>query len=114
MKKYLLFFLSLMIGVVTFTSCGDDEDGPKISDLEKKYFKIENANYIDKSFPTKTIDDKIEGLSVNPKALAGGMNFITITSLKKYKKFFVGVKGVNGYWESSNNSSRASSINEAV
>lgn len=108
MKKYLLFFLSLMIGVVTFTSCGDDEDGPKISDLEKKYFKIENANYIDKSFPTKTTDDKIEGLSVNPKALAGGMNFITITSLKKYKKFFVGVKGVNGYWESSNNSSRTS------
>ncbi|MBS5527675.1 MAG: hypothetical protein KHX42_05910 [Prevotella sp.] len=97
-----LFYYILLIAVLSLpfslTSCSDDEDNIKTNDLEKKYFSIENATYSDETFPTSTNNTNIEGLSINEKALTGGMNFITVVTEKAYRKFFVGVKGVKGYY----------------
>lgn len=97
MKKIFMFFCSLCVSVGLFTSCSSDDE-VKVSELEKSYFSIENAVYEGGTFPVSTNGTAIDGLSINSKALTGGMNFITVITEQVYKKFFIGVKGVEGYW----------------
>ena len=89
---------SLFLGMMAFVAC-DDDDKDSISELEKNYFSIENATFKGGSIPAATTTNTIQGLSINNRALSGGMNFITIISPTQYKKFFVGAKNVDGYWE---------------
>lgn len=80
-------------------SCSDDDNSPATSELEQEYFSIENAQYQDGQFPSATVPTTLQGVSVNDRALSGGMNFITIVSDVRYNRFFIGVQGVEGYWE---------------
>lgn len=99
MKNLMLVFAMLFVSVgFIMTSCSNDDEEVAVSELEKSYFSIENATYTAGEFPTPTSGEAIDGLSINSQALTGGMNFITIVTEKVYKKFFVGVKGVDGYW----------------
>lgn len=99
MKKYLMLFCALCLGAsaVVVSSCKSDDD--KVSKLEQEYFSVENGTYRDGQFPAGTPGHTLSGISVNRNALTGGMNFVTIVSQTAYKRFFVGVKDVPGYWE---------------
>lgn len=105
MKKLLLNLL-LVLGVVGFSACSVSDNpvdptptpgGPSL--LEKYYFSIVDATYVDAAMPTPTITSGIGGITMNGQAIAGGSNIVTITTQTEYEKFFVGVKNVNGYWE---------------
>ncbi|MCD8285019.1 MAG: hypothetical protein LUB62_02175, partial [Prevotellaceae bacterium] len=69
------------------------------SELAREYFSIEGATYLSGDFPQSTTNAEIQGLTLNSQALSGGFNFVTIVSETTYRKFFVGVKGVSGYYE---------------
>ena len=96
MKKVLLTLCSLCMGMVLLQSCcKGDEGNPPVNPggtWESRNMTIENATYQEGAFPTTTDGSSISGLSINPRALPGGMNIITIVTKKKYKKFYVGLK----------------------
>ena len=77
-----------------FSSCSDKDDEPE---LETKYFSIEGADYRSGEQPEG--DAAIGSVQCNDRALAGGMNFISISSPEECEKFFVSVEGVDGYLE---------------
>ncbi len=93
--------MTVIVGVGIF-ACSDDDDktskGETMSVLETDYFSIEDATYHDGSFPEETIDEEIEGLSLNSQALTGGLNFVSIVTEDEYEEFYVGVEGVDGYF----------------
>lgn len=105
MKNVLKTCVLALIGLFVLASCSN-EDNPSTpdtpqgpSELEEYFFTIQNAVYKTGAIPTATIDEAIEGLQINTKAISGGQNIITITTTKEYKKFFVGAENVNGYLE---------------
>lgn len=123
MKKIIFSLCSLCVGMLMLHSCSSNDnptsepivtpDTP--SALEKDYLSIENAVYHEGTLPAATTSTTINGLSINQRALQGGMNIITVVTDKTYKRFFVGVKGVPGYWiytpETGNTTTRAASSN---
>lgn len=109
MKKNLfLALVAIVSAVFAFTSC-NKEDG--LSELEKQYFTVDGATYKKGNMPKSTTSDMIQGIFTNPKALQGGMNFITVSSEKAYKRFFIGMKGEEGYFEYIPQTSRAAGYN---
>lgn len=113
MKKNLLLLCSLFMGLIIAISC-DSDDNDKISELEKNYFTIEDAVYRTGNIPEATTTSRIQGLSINNRALSGGMNFITIVSPTTYNRFFVAAKNVDGYWEYRPMTTRANTSGEYV
>ena len=120
MKKLLLNLL-LVLGVVGFSACSVSDNpvdptptpgGPSL--LEKYYFSIVDATYVDAAMPTPTITSGIGGITMNGQAIAGGSNIVTITTQTEYEKFFVGVKNVNGYWEVAPVAEGSGAANSAV
>jgi len=123
MRKIIFSLCSLCVGMLMLHSCSSNDnptneptvrpDTPSV--LETDYLSIENAVYHEGTFPAATTSTAISGLSINQRALQGGMNIITVVTDKTYKRFFVGVKGVPGYWiytpESGNATTRAASSN---
>lgn len=92
-------YASLVLAALTFASCSDDDKGPDSkSELEDKYFSIENATYTESAMPEATSASTIDGLTINNQALSGGMNLITIISQETYRKFFLGVEGIEGHY----------------
>lgn len=99
MKKQMFIWCFALLGGI-LVSCSDDNGGnPGTSELEQEYFSIENAQYQAGQFPAATSTETLDGITVNDRALSGGMNFITIVTEANYSRFFVGVQGVDGYWE---------------
>ena len=101
MNNCMRFMAFAMVAVVSlvFVSCsGKGDDGPEESGLSK-YLSMGNATYVDGSMPASS--GVLEGLSAsgNNRALAGGFNIVTVTSPAPLDKFYVGVEGVNGYYE---------------
>ena len=84
MKKVLLTMCSLFVGMVLLQSCckGDEANPPSNPGgaWETRNMTIENATYQEGAFPTPTDGSTISGLSINPRALPGGMNIITIVT----------------------------------
>ena len=103
MKKYLFAFFSMVGLVSALVACGSDSDSNSDEEklqqeVEKRYFTIDHSDFTEGSFPQATTEEKIDGFSVNQSALAGGMNFVTVVTEKTYNKFYIGLRGVNGYW----------------
>ncbi|MFU2358876.1 hypothetical protein [Prevotella sp.] len=99
MKKYFIFLLMALFAI-QFQSCSNDDDSKEqISELEKNYLSIENAVYNKGNIPAATTDEKIDGIDMSNQVMNGAMNYISIVTEKNIKKFFVGIKGVNGYFE---------------
>ena len=103
MKKVSRKFLNmlaiavLMMGFTFVAACDDDEnDGGSI--LEEEYFTIENATYHSGDMPASTTSTTFENITINDRALSGGLNFITIVTTTRYKCFYVAVKGIAGYY----------------
>jgi hypothetical protein len=74
------------------------QPGPQTNVLEEQYMSIEDAVYHEGDLPAATIQSVLTGLSVNQRALQGGMNFITIVADNNYRRYFIGVRGVPGYF----------------
>lgn len=98
MKK-LFYFLTMMLFAIQFPSCSSDDKEETTSELEKNYLSIENAVFKNGDFPTATIEEMIDGIDMSSQVMNGAMNYISIITEKKIQKFYIGVKGVDGFWE---------------
>ncbi|MCM1369309.1 MAG: hypothetical protein NC204_02935 [Candidatus Amulumruptor caecigallinarius] len=79
-----------------FTSCSND-DGPNGPALQNDYFTIDNGVFCEGAQPEGT--ESLDGVSYNNQALAGGLNYIMVSSAVEYAKFYVGIDGCEGYYE---------------
>jgi len=73
-----------------------EEDDTSIN--EGHYFDINNSQFREGSVPHGSCGDFFY-VNMNSMVLAGGTNWITIGSYVKYDKFYIGIEGVNGYYE---------------
>ncbi len=98
MKKiiYLVFYI---IFATTIQSCNDKDEVENISELEQKFFSIENATYKSSEMPMATTAEALEGLDMSNQVMNGAMNYITLITEQHVSKFFIGIKNVPGYWE---------------
>lgn len=112
MKKLSVLGLLLVLVLgLGFYSCSSDDDSASPSEsYSSELFTIDNAVFHNGAMPEATTDDEIDGVSYNDRALTGGMNFIVINDDKAYQKFYIGVKGVDGYWEYVPTQSRANDV----
>lgn len=95
---------------IQFQACSNDEDaGDSTSELEKNYLSIENAVYNNGEFPTATTNEVLDGIDMSSQVMNGAMNYVSIVTEKSIKKFFIGIKGVPGYWIYDPMSTRATS-----
>ena len=103
MKKYFWMLGLLMMSLAMFTSCSlfdfddDDEDEDVKTEMEKNYFRVKNASYVEGIMPQATTND-VPKVSVETESMKGGTNVIHIARDHSYKRIFIGVKGVRGYW----------------
>lgn len=93
--KYSAAALCAAVMTVGFVACSDDDKGEP--ELESKYLSIEGATYRSGDQPEG--NGALDGVQCNDRALAGGMNFISISSDEEYDMFYVSVEGVDGYLE---------------
>lgn len=96
MKKYFSILVLLSIGLMFTTACSSDNDDSVPQEV-KNYLKVENATYTEGSIPQATVSEKpkVETASTVQK---GGEAMIKVAKDRVYAKFFIGVKGVPGYW----------------
>ena len=121
MKKS-FFLMGMTLLVFLFQSCSKDNETnndpeesevlpeEQISDLEKKFISIENAEYHDGSFPGATTERTLGGIDMSTYVMNGAINYITVITEDNILKFFVGIKDVSGFLEyvpSSNTNSDA-------
>lgn len=95
----LLKHAGLLLSLVTlsfFTNCSSDDD--VVNNIEKDYFTIEEASYIDNNLPSGTAQ-LISDLNIANHVINGGSTLINFSSTEKLKSLNVAVKGVNGYYE---------------
>lgn len=108
MKKY-FYLLVMVLLAIQFVSCSNDDDETTVSELEKSYLSIEGATYNDGDFPAATTEETLDGIDMSSQVMNGAMNYISVVTEKSIKKFFIGVKGVAGYWVYEPSSTRATS-----
>lgn len=110
MKKYFYLLMTAFVAV-TLPSCSGDDDVEGSSELEKNYFSIQDGVYRNENFPQATTSETLTGVEMSDQVMNGAPNFITVVTNQQVDKFFVGVEGVDGYYEYNPNisSSRASS-----
>ena len=104
MKKISLWGIALLavMSVVSFASCSSDGDGnaptPQGPTLSR-VISVDNASYVEGSMPVSS--GALAGLtaSSNRSALAGGANIVNITSPTELERFYVGIEGIEGYYE---------------
>lgn len=70
--------------------------GEGISDVIN--FDGQQATYSAGDMPATTVDIPLEDVTMNQQALSGGANFISIRTTEDYDVFYVGLKGMNGYY----------------
>ena len=108
MKKYFIPCLMLAASLTcmfVFVSCGgDDKDdsgrggGATISQTEfvDQYFTVENGIFRGQAMPESTTSESIGTVEANDRALAGGFNYVTVTSDQQLSRFLIGVDGMDG------------------
>ena len=98
MKKYFYLLMTALLAV-SFQACSNDDDTEKISELEKNYLSIENAVYKADPFPSATTSEVLTGVDMSNQVMNGAMNFISVITEQKIIKFFIAIKGIEGYYE---------------
>jgi hypothetical protein len=99
MKKY-FYLLAMAFFAIQIQSCSSDDDGgAPVNTLETNYLTIENAVFNDQDFPEATLEETLDGVDMSSQVMNGAMNYISVVTEKEIQKFFIGVKGVDGYWE---------------
>lgn len=98
MKNY-FYLLAMALFAIQFQSCSSEDEIVSTSELEKNYLSIENAVYNKGVFPEATTEETLDGIDMSTQVMNGAMNYISIITEKNIQKFFIGVKGVPGFWE---------------
>ncbi len=100
-----------------FQSCSSDDDDPEpgpeteAETDESSYISIANAVYKGDSFPSATTSEQLGDVQLGAKAEKGAKNSIIVTTDLDIEKFFIGVKGMDGYWEYTPNTTRSDDEN---
>lgn len=102
MKKYLSILALLTMGLLVTTSCSSDDsndDGPTapVAQETKRYLTIGNATYNEGTMPQAT-SAATTNAQVASTVQAGGTSVIRVAKDRAYTKFYIGVKGMTGYW----------------
>ena len=113
MKRYFYLLMTAFLAV-SFQSCSNDDDTEEISVLEKNYLSIEEGIYKSGSFPAATTGETLNGVDMSNQVMNCAMNFISVVTEQKIEKFFIAIKGVEGYYEyyPTENSTRAGESSE--
>lgn len=98
MKKSIYFAATLLLAII-FNACNDKDEVDNLSELENKFFTIENGSYSNEAIPAATINKTLDNIDMSTQAMSGAMNYITVFSDKRVSKFFVGIKGIEGHFE---------------
>lgn len=77
----------------------DAEEEPEQSTLESEYISIENAVYVEESFPEPNSDEQLAGVEMSDQIMSGAVSYVTITTDQDIEEFFIGIEGVDGYLE---------------
>ena len=106
MKQFLMFFAAIF-GVISFTSCGGSDDDNNLAALLLQQNSLTNtftlpataaATYVAAAQPAAEGEAFTGTVNYNQRALAGGSNYITITSPVPYEEFYVGLADQVGYY----------------
>lgn len=102
MKKNLLILTLFTMGLLLTTSCSSDDsngDAPTSPVVQetKSYVTIGNATYNEGTIPQAT-STATTNAQVASTVQAGGTSVIRVTKDRAYTKFYIGVKGMPGYW----------------
>lgn len=97
MKK-IFYLMATVLAATMFPSCSDNDDSDN-SKLEEDFFSIENATYNEGDIPESTTSETLKGIDMSDQVMNGAMNYISVVTDQKVLSFFVGVKGVKGYFE---------------
>ena len=99
--KYLSMALLAVACFVGFTACSndDDEKNPATEKGAQTYIGIQDANYQQGALPGITDSDIQITSTANSSALAGGANIVSVSSPVELQKFYVGIDGLDGYFE---------------
>ena len=98
MKKICYILAALFVGM-QLQSCSKDDDVKTVSELEEKFFTIENAEYFEGNFPEATTTEKLQGVDMSNQVMNGAMNYVTVVTDQKVSKFFLAAKEAEGYYE---------------
>lgn len=93
-------FLIVVAGFfMGFNSCKKDKQDE--NQIQKSYFTIENATYVNQGFPSASpgAAPTITDVYGNGSVLEGGSNPISFTTSATVKEVLVGVQGKNGYYK---------------
>ena len=98
-KNLVPLIIVILLAGFNFTSCDKDDDSGKGKNaLEKNYFSIENASFVNKTLPSGSAD-LITDFSINKSVITGGSSILSFTSSEALQTVYVGVEGVAGYYE---------------
>jgi hypothetical protein len=105
-KKSLLF----AFGAIMLASCGDGDNSsidynPPASHvptiLQAEWFTMPNGYYHGKEFPVPTMTTPVTTVTLSSPIVVNGVAYanVTVVSASKFRRFFLGVEGVEEYWE---------------
>ena len=112
--KVLYFTLLAIICTLCISSCNDDNDNNPINGIEKSYFTIDKAAYNKSPMPTSTMEEAIDGISLNNTAITGGVSVMSIITTQNYKNFYFAVKGVEGHYTLNANDVRSNDLRNST
>lgn len=98
MKKVLLM-MAMAVCAISLPSCSNDDDDDGKNKLEDNFFTIANSTYHKGEQPKGTISEALKGIDMSSQVMNGAMNYISVVTTQDVDKFYLGVKGVNGYLE---------------
>lgn len=95
----LLMFLFASFCFITACSSDDDNNDQDNNKLKNEFFSIENAKFVNKNIPVGDEQGIISSFFINKTILNGGSSIASFSSTTPLSKFFIGVEGVEGYYE---------------
>lgn len=98
MKKFYFAAMMAVLSIALFSCSKGDEAESAIESYARNFFSAEKAEFKNEAVPEPTITQPIQA-SMNDMVLAGGQNFINITSPVELEKVIVSMSGQDGYWE---------------
>ena len=108
MKKTIFSFVALAAFALMTSCSSSSSDGgstpppaPAAAEVyANQYFSVENGTYREGSIPAPSAGaTALDNVVMNNSALAGGANFINITTTQAMQSFLVAIQGVPGYIE---------------
>lgn len=106
MKKFFSFLVAAIAGVTFMTSCGGSDDNNNMLALLMQQAGLTNtfsvpvagAAYVNEALPSNPSGPAIGTVNYNSQGLAGGSNYVSITSQRALSNILLGIGGQNGYY----------------